>query len=69
MRNSQTAGEGKETVETVTVLDYKDDVEDDNGITDEPPVHSHSEAIRPYQQAYDVWMHKMTQSRSSVPSS
>ena len=44
MRNSQTAGEGKEMVETVTLPDCKDDVEDDDGLADVPPVPSHSEA-------------------------
>ena len=29
-RNSRTADEGKEIVETVVLPDYKDDVEDDN---------------------------------------
>ena len=31
-------------VETVTLLDYKDNVEDDDGIVDVPPVSSYSEA-------------------------
>ena len=38
------ADEGKEIVETVTLPDCKDDVEDDDGNVDEPPVPSHSEA-------------------------
>ena len=38
------AGEGKEIVETVTLSDCKDNVEDDNGIADARPVSSHSEA-------------------------
>ena len=42
--NSRTADEGKEIVETVTLPDCKDDVEDDDGIADAPPVPSHSEA-------------------------
>ena len=38
------AGEGKEIIETVTLPDCKDDVEDNNGITDAPLMPSHSEA-------------------------
>ena len=38
------ADEGKEIVETVTLPHCKDDVEDDNGIADVPPVPSHSKA-------------------------
>ena len=37
------ADEGKETVETVTLPDYKDDVEYDNGITDAPRLPSPNE--------------------------
>ena len=44
MRNSQTTDEGKEIVEIVTLPECKDDVEDDNSITDAPPVPSRSEA-------------------------
>ena len=36
------AEEGKEIVETVTLPDCQDDVEDDDGIADEPPVPSDS---------------------------
>ena len=43
-RNCQTASEGKEIVETVTLRHCKDNVEDDDGITDVPPMPSHSEA-------------------------
>ena len=46
MRNSRMAAKGKEKVETMTLPDCKDDVEDNNGITDMPPVPSHSEAYR-----------------------
>ena len=46
MRDSRTAGKGKEIVEIMTLLDCKDDVEDDNGITAVPPMPSHSEAYR-----------------------
>ena len=35
---------GKEIVEAVTLPDCKDDVENDDGITDVPPVPSHNEA-------------------------
>ena len=35
---------GKEIEETVTLPDCTDDVEDDNGVTDAPPVPSHSKA-------------------------
>ena len=38
------AGEGKKIVETVTLPDCKDIVEDDNGIADTPTVPSNSEA-------------------------
>ena len=38
MRNFCTADEGKEIVRTVTLPDCKDDVEDDYGIADAPPV-------------------------------
>ena len=38
------AGEGKEIIETVTSPDCKDDVEDDDGIADAPPVPPHNEA-------------------------
>ena len=47
MRNSQTTGEGKEIVETVTLPDCKENEEYDDGITDVPPVPSHSEAFTP----------------------
>ena len=43
-RNSGTADEGKEIVEAVTLPDCKDDMENDNGIADAPPVPSHTEA-------------------------
>ena len=36
--------EGKEIVETVTLPDCKDNVEDDNGIADPPPLPSQSKA-------------------------
>ena len=44
MRNFRTADEEKEIVETVTLPECKDDVKDDNGIADTPPVPFHSEA-------------------------
>ena len=44
MRNSWTADEEKEIVETVTLPNCKDDVKDDDSIADVPPVPSHSEA-------------------------
>ena len=37
------ADEGKEVIETVTLPDGKDNVEDNDGIADVPPVPSHSE--------------------------
>ena len=43
-RNSRTAEEWKEIVETVTLPDCKDDVENDDGIADVPPVPFHNEA-------------------------
>ena len=42
MRSFHTADEGKELVETVTLPDCKDDVEDDDDITDMPRVPSNS---------------------------
>ena len=44
MRNSRTADESKEIVETVTLPDCKADVENDEGIAEAPPVLSHNEA-------------------------
>ena len=44
MRNSRTAGKGTEIVQTMTLPDCKDDVEDDDSIADVPPVPSHIEA-------------------------
>ena len=39
------AGEGKEIVETVILPDCENDKGEDNGITDMPPILSHSEAF------------------------
>ena len=43
-RNFRMADEGKETVEAVTLPDSKDDVGNDDGIADAPPIPSHNEA-------------------------
>ena len=44
MRNFRTADKGKELVEVVTLQGCKDDVKDDSGISDAPPVPSHCKA-------------------------
>ena len=46
------ADEGKETV---TLPDYKDDVKDDDGIAEAPPLPSHSEAYDLINKLTMVW--------------
>ena len=67
MRNSRTADEGKEIVETVTLPDCKDDVED-NSIADAPPMPSHNEAYGLINKLAMVGGTRQLRSRSSAAS-